>query len=545
MRIKHSLQENIEMRTVPKRGMVLLLILLAGLALRLYGIHYGLPHLYDSDEPDIVHRSIVILATRDFNPHWFGHPGTPAIYLVSALYAVLYIAGFVAGAFANTADFRVLYYTDPTLFYLSGRILFALIGTSTVLLLYSVARRLFNPRTGLIAAAFLALSPLHVYYSKLIRSDILMTFLVLVTFRFCLQILERRTWSSYALTGFFAGLSIATKYPSAILLVSIITAYVFNRVWKDYSKLLVSGSACLFGIFAGSPFLFLDYRTAMSNLFTENRSIHLSATGEGWIRNLIWYVHEGLGNALSTSGLILAAIGIILCLVSRKKEKWLMLVFPVGFLFFMASLSLRWTRWMIPVIPFLCVLAGLGFEEIVAYIGRRLHAWAGYVAGFVLLLSFVAPLLKADIVRGHEMSGKDTRTVAREWILEHIPKGSRILMETYGPELPREQYTFLIVNDQGNLVEINPKEIVHSDFRTFYAPIGKLKHAQAVHDQKVEYMVLSHFYDRFLTEKDRNPDYSKAVLTYEALMNMGVKVYEVHRVYAKNSGPSIRIYRFR
>ena len=540
----HPVKKRVEMRMVPKPAVTLVLILLAGLALRLHGIDYGLPHLYDFDEPNVVHKATVMLATRDFNPHWFGHPGTTAIYLVSVLYGVVYVAGLVVGAFANTGDFRALYYTDPTLFYLSGRILFAVIGTSTILLLYAIARRMFNAKTGLVAAFFLAVSPLHVYYSKLIRSDILMTFLVLVAFWFSLQILARRTWSGYVLAGFFAGLSIATKYPAAIVLLVIVAAYVFSRAWKDISKLIVSGFACLFGVFTGSPFLFLDFRTVMSNLVTENRSMHLSATGEGWFRNLIWYVQEPLGHAFSISGLLLAAIGVVLCLVTRKKEKWLLLVFPVGFLFFMASLHLRWERWMLPLLPFVGVLAALAFWEIVARIGRYTPAWTACLAGLVLLLSFAVPLLKADRIRGCEMSGKDTRTIAREWILEHLPKGSRILLETYGPELPPVRYTLFVVNDKGSLVEINPAEIAHTVYRPFYAPIGRLKNVQAIHDQGVEYMVLSHFYDRFLAEKDRSPDYAKEASTYEALMNRSTKVYEIHRVYAKNSGPSLRIYRF-
>ncbi len=161
---------------------ILTTILLGGLLLRLFGIHYGLPFIYDLDESDFVVKAVRIIATKDLNPHWFGHPGTTVIYLLPGLYNIIYMGGAIAGVFANIGDFIALYYQDPTVFYLSGRIMFALFGTVSVLLLYRITRRVFNQATALIAAAFFALSPLHISYSKLIRTDILMTCLILVIF---------------------------------------------------------------------------------------------------------------------------------------------------------------------------------------------------------------------------------------------------------------------------------------------------------------------------------------------------------------------------
>jgi len=89
----------------------------------------GLPFLYDPDESVFVVRAGSILANRDLNPHFFGHPGTPTIYLLSALYAVIYLIGSIFGEFHGAESFRFVYYQDPTLFYLSGRILLPFSGS--------------------------------------------------------------------------------------------------------------------------------------------------------------------------------------------------------------------------------------------------------------------------------------------------------------------------------------------------------------------------------------------------------------------------------
>lgn len=525
-------------------GIGLMAIVLVGSLLRAYGIAFGLPFVYDLDEPVFMHTASAMLANRDLNPHWFGHPGTTVIVMMSAMYGLIYAVGFITGSFANAAEFKAIYYHDPTLFYLSGRILCALFGIASILLLYAVVRRLSNPRAGLISATLLALSPLHAYYSKIVRTDVVATFLILVVFWFCLDVLKKKTWSSYALAGFFAGLALATKYPAVIVALVIVAAYLFNRIWKDFSKLVLAGLACVLGAFAGSPYLFLDWRTALASIRFENRAVHLSAMGEGFVRNLIWYLRGPFFSVLPIVGLMLAVIGIVLCASTRNKEKWLLLVFPVSFMLFIPSLHLRWERWVIPIIPFLCILVAFALDWMQDQLGRRFHAAIKIGVVSVVLLACVVPMVKADIVRGRELSGKDTRTMAGEWILEHIPKGSRILLETHTPHLPKNAYAYLLVNSSGELVDVDAKSIIHSVFRPPYSQIGMLKNADALRRQHVDYMIINSWYDRYLSERYRSADNGNRVRMYETLMNMGTKLYEVCRVYAKNTGPTIRVYRF-
>ena len=339
-------------------------------------------------------------------------------------------------------------------------------------------------------------------------------------------------------------MAIATKYPAVIVVLLILLAYILNHSWNDFPKLIVSGIASLSGAFAGSPFLFLDFRTVLSDIMIEARPRHLGATGEGFIHNIMWYVQGPLSDALSLIGLILIVPGIILCLASKEKEKWLLLMFPAFFLCFIAALNLRWARWIIPVIPFLCVLSALAFYWVLTWTGQNLNLRGKNLIGFILLLSLFVPLLKADILQGREMNGKDTRTLAREWVMEHIPQQSRILVEKYTPYLPIDRYAFLVVNNSGELTESDRKKIKYSVFSPPFTKVGKLNNIGAIHEKNVEYMILSDWYDRYLREREYYSDYAKIVVMYETLMKTGTKIYEVKRIPGKNRGPTIQVYRF-
>ncbi|MEA3385450.1 MAG: glycosyltransferase family 39 protein [Thermodesulfobacteriota bacterium] len=518
-------------------------ILLSGLLVRLYGINFGLPFLYNPDEYAFVNPALHILKTFDFNPHWFGHPGTTTIYLLVFLYGLIYVGGLGLGVFSKPDDFAVLINGDPTIIYLSGRLLFALVGVATILVVYFIACRMYNKRTGLIAAAFLSFSPLHVLFSKLIRTDILMTFFLLVTFLFCLRILEKRAWSDYLAAGLITGFAVATKYPAVVIILVIVTAHILSAPsqWAHLLKLSASGLACLLGTFLASPFLFLDFETTWRNVMGEARPTHLSATGSGFFHDLAWYICNALCDALSPAGLILAGIGIFLCLLSMRRDKWLLMIFPFFFLLFISALSLRWSRWVIPVVPFLCVFAAHTLYRISDWVGRHSTPVLGVLVSVGLTVGFVTPLVKADLVQGRELSNKDTRTLAREWILDNIPTGSRILVEKYTPHLPKERYVFLQAKN-GYPAEVDTSKIHKSVFTPGFTKLGTLKDPQKVMEKNVQYMVLSNWYERFLAEED---EHSKIVAAnYETLMSMATKIYEVRSTPGENSGPTIRIYRF-
>ena len=140
---------------------ILISILVIGCLIRLYGIDWGLPYLYDPDESNRVSRAFLILANHDLNPHWFGHPGTTVIYLLAGIYGLIFVLGRAWGSFPGFSDFQALYYQNPTIFYLTGRLLSTVFGVATILVIYLIGTRIFNRMIGLMSALFIAIIPLH------------------------------------------------------------------------------------------------------------------------------------------------------------------------------------------------------------------------------------------------------------------------------------------------------------------------------------------------------------------------------------------------
>ena len=147
------------------------------------------------------------------------------------------------------------------------------------------------------------------------------------------------------------------------LVVLVLTIIVeFLPCHQLYSQIFV-------GAFLGSPFLFLDFRAALLDIMVEARPTHLSATGEGFVQNIVWYLRVPIPKAVSTMGLLFAGVGFLLCLASKQKGRRLLIAFPLFFLLFISSLSLRWKRWIVPVIPFLCILLAYAVYEVAGWIG--------------------------------------------------------------------------------------------------------------------------------------------------------------------------------
>ncbi|SEV88984.1 glycosyltransferase family 39 protein [Natrinema salifodinae] len=74
----------------------------------------------------------------------------------------------------------------------AARLLSALVGIATVLVLYALGRRLFDREVGAIAALFVAVSPFHIWYSQEVRMYNLLALLTALSFYWFVQLHRER-----------------------------------------------------------------------------------------------------------------------------------------------------------------------------------------------------------------------------------------------------------------------------------------------------------------------------------------------------------------
>ena len=109
------------------------LVLLAALALRLWGVTQGLPYAYNADENAHFVNGAMSLFGHGWDPHYFVNP--PAYtYLLHLVFAVWF------GGRKGVAD---TYATNPTEVFVVARVTAAVLGTAAVGLLYLAGARMF------------------------------------------------------------------------------------------------------------------------------------------------------------------------------------------------------------------------------------------------------------------------------------------------------------------------------------------------------------------------------------------------------------------
>lgn len=209
-----------------KKGWIIVILLL-GLSLRIWGIGFGLPFLEHIDEGALI-----------FNAWYMAiEVGRPAIYvhgtvfpgIVAFFSGLYYLLGRGVGWFVNPNQFLIEMIKDPTVVFLFGRLTNVVISLVAVLLIYLIGKRLYNRRVGLLAALFLAICPVFVQEAHYAKPDVLAGFIGLLLLWVSSSILERENIRDYLTTGILFSLGVATKSSMALVLPTILLAHFLRK----------------------------------------------------------------------------------------------------------------------------------------------------------------------------------------------------------------------------------------------------------------------------------------------------------------------------
>jgi Dolichyl-phosphate-mannose-protein mannosyltransferase len=404
-----------------RRALVLLLVALlsAAFALRVVGVDHGLPFVYNGDEAThFVSRTVEMLETRNLNPDYFVNP--PAF-----TYSLLPVLAVRFGGGEETAEaFR----TDPGAVFLTARVTVALLGTLAVWLVYLAGARLFDRRAGLLAAVTLTFAFLPVSWAHEATNDVPALAAVAFAFWATAGVVRDGRRPDYLLAGAGIGLAVATKYTAGIVLVALLAAG-YARSRDDRRAALVglglAAVAAVVVFFVANPYALLD----SSRFFDQLTELSVTPEGEskfgqsadnGFLYYL-WALTWGLGWA----PLAAAVVGAV-ALIRGNRMLAVTVVLPIIlYLLFMSIHERFFGRWLLPIFPILCVLAGYGGAVVARwFVGRGLHAWAAWGAVAVALLAQGAVhAVHTDIVLVRE----DTRNQTRDWMLANVPREEAVL----------------------------------------------------------------------------------------------------------------------
>jgi hypothetical protein len=400
------------------------------IVLRVAGLQYGLPAVYNPDEAAIMARALSF-AKGTLNPHNFLYP-TLYFYVLFAWVGTYLGVVWLTGGVASVLELQQLYFTNPVGIYTAGRLLGVALGSLCVLALYRLANALYGRTVAILAALFLAVAPLAVRDSHYVKHDIPATLTVILAYVAITRVWPRmpprgRLRNDVLLAAAACGVAFSTHYYCVFLSLPLTWAIVQRwraDGWRVVLRHLVTAamiSAVVF--FALSPFILVEPVVAWRDI-TANRMIVIDrAVQSGAFAPAARYLDMLWSDAIGRGVMTFALVGCVATIAKSWKEGVLLLLFPVAFFAFIANTAPA-SRYLNPILPFAALMAARGLMTLAA---SRLPAAAVWIAAAAIAAGPLAASVRSD----QFFRTPDTRQLAQQFIQEKIASGATVLVQPY------------------------------------------------------------------------------------------------------------------
>jgi hypothetical protein len=419
------------------------LVVALGAWLRIRGLGFGLPAVYNPDEVSIMSRALSF-ATGDLNPHNFLYP-TLYFYLLFVWVGAHFAGAYLLGAVPSLTAFQQSFFLDPSAIYLAGRAFTVVCGVAAVLGTWRLATRAWNETAGIAAALFIAVAPFAVRDAHYVKHDVPVTAVIVAAVLVMLALSEthdqavrsRRLWAASILAGLAASVHYYAVFVGVPLGIAVWLAWSDAAVKMRLAGLAQATAIAAASFVAGSPFLLVEPLTALRDI-RANRAIVMDRAVEGgghMFPSAAAYAEMLARDAIGWPVAVLAIVGIVFLARSRPRALLLLSAFPVVFLLFISN-TVAATRYLNPVLPFVAVLAGIGLVGAGGLIRNARIRVLGVAAAALVVAS---PGIAASWHTGTFFRQPDTRTLALDFVKEHVPDGATVLVQPYSVPLPQSR----------------------------------------------------------------------------------------------------------
>lgn len=404
---------------------------LLGLALgvRLVGVGWSLPNAerhysYHPDEWLLLSSYFVINPyAGEFLPGFYNY-GTLPMYLWSVWLHWLSAVGVIDRLPENATPVQIAELRAQL--YLWARVLVALMGAGTAVVVGRTLTQVAGIGAGVVAALAMAFAPALAVHSRFMTVDVPTTFFVALAFHQAVALHASPRPTRTLLWGaVWAGCAAGSKYNAGLALLAPLVALWLLPALPAKQRLL--GSVAAVGT-AGLTFLVVcpgiwaDSSRFWANFWYEVRHVGqghgeiFTDTGLGWLYHLTPNLSTGFGAV----GLLASVVG--WGLHARNRALWGVLIASLAYYLLIGAAEVRFLRYTFPLFPALAMGVGLLWAERMPSAIRSLsrlplRALAG-VALVWQLLSTAS--LTACMVR------PDARDQAAAWVRETLPEGTRI-----------------------------------------------------------------------------------------------------------------------
>lgn len=398
-----------------------LLILIGGF-FRFYNLNWGNPFYFHPDERNIASSVIQLNFPTQMNPHFFAY-GSFSIYLI-------YFTGFILNLFFKSQDLFIQSI-------LISRFYSVFLSILLIPSIYFIGTKLINKKVGILSAIFCALSVGLIQFAHFGTFEMWLTFFGVWLFYFSLKLTKELSLKNIATVAVIFGLLMATKISSLPLFILPVVAIILSLFEKIKTQkihlllikiiikiiMLIFISFIIFAAF--SPYVLLSSKSFLSSMQYESSvalgTLPVFYTGEFFNTIPVLFqflkIYPFILNPLLTILFIPSFVYILF--LSLKNKKYYLLLIACYLLLFLpqAFLFAKWTRYIIPTLPFMYLMLAIFLERFVNKKMLNIIVLVYIVfAGSYFITAFVR---------------EDTRIAASLWAKENIPENSTILSEVY------------------------------------------------------------------------------------------------------------------
>jgi hypothetical protein len=355
------------------------LLFLFAFGYRLLGIGWGLPNeLHNqSYHPD---EQVIWEFSQGVKPAQFHF--TPGKYNYGTLYLTVLrigsdvIAGYGGGPKQNDIKSFWAYIAECDLF---GRLVSALAGAGTVVVIFLMMRRFTRVLGAFAAALFVAVAPAFVVHSRFQTVDVTATFLLALSLYYATLLIPatydfpakprkenaKRTFKlniqepmrSAILSGLFAGLSAGTKYTGILAVFSLLAALAFT--WKaGYLKIAAAGlGVAILAFVVATPGSVLDNAAFIRDVKYEmahtssGHGLAFVNVGSGYLYNIGVNLVQGIDLLL----VLVSIVAIFVAIFKKQRWVWVLIAFSLPYYILISRGEVFFLRYTFPLY---IVLAG-------------------------------------------------------------------------------------------------------------------------------------------------------------------------------------------
>ncbi|MFH1378725.1 MAG: glycosyltransferase family 39 protein [bacterium] len=420
-------------------------------------IHYGLPYNHAWDETQVFNIPFDMIRNGNLKTTYYAYP--PVIgYFLMPVVLMDFIKDFKEKRVKDISEYRLkssMWDLDPPYLLFHSRILFVILNTVSLLLVFLAGKYLFSVEAGFAAAIFLGVFHKYGEQIAIVHPNGLMGLMCMISFYFIAEYFKERSLLFGFIAAFFCGIAIQTKQNLYIITAPLSAALLFvifgNRI-KSTNTLfhcLIVGCGLIAGFYIGNPYFFKD--RGYLDLIISNYNVYHNYDGPILMKALYSQVVNQDG------GIFILMMSFFVFFFGKNWKKNLIVVsFPLLYFPFMGMQRYPNTQsTFVAIYPFLALMAGIGLANAVCFFYKGVskitrYSYYLYVPGticiIVLLLAgpryynYYLGIIKTPIFITYtafrtfysdNCANDDARKNIAVWINHNISKGRTIAVDKY------------------------------------------------------------------------------------------------------------------